>query len=499
MRSSSNGAAVPDVDAVVVGSGPNGLVAAVTLAEAGWSVLVLEAADQYGGGTRTEELTLPGFRHDVCSTAHPLALASPAFRALGLEREGLQLVHPAVPLGHPLAHGRSLLLHQDIEATAAQLGRDGAAWTRTVGAMGRRWAAMSDGVLEPLAVPPRAPATTGAFGALGLWPSTWFTRTVFREEPARALFGGLAAHAPLHLGAPLTTAVGLLLGGLAHGVGWPVAVGGSQSISDALVRRLEALGGEVRTGHRVTTMSDLPSARAVLFDLTPHQVLRIAGERFTPTYRRRLAEWRYGAGAFKVDWALDAPVPWGDERLAGAGTVHLGASFGEMMSAERDVARGNVAERPYVLAAQATAADPSRAPAGKHTLWAYCHIPNGCDVDMTDAIETQIERFAPGFRDRVLARHVMGPAALEAHNANEVGGDFAGGASDWRQMAARPKLSLAPWATPDPSLFLCSSSTPPGGGVHGMCGRSAAQLVLKRLRAPASGYGSSMDVGSLEY
>lgn len=469
------------MDAVVVGSGPNGLVAAITLAEAGWSVLVLEAAEQYGGGTRTEELTLPGFLHDVCSTAHPLALGSPAFRELQLERDGLQLVHPDVPLGHPLALGRSMFLHRDIEATVAQLGPDAAAWSRTVGAMGRRWAALADGILEPLAVPPRTPVTTGLFGAAGLWPSTWFTRTVFREEPARALFGGLAAHATLDLAAPLTSGVALLLGGLAHGVGWPVAVGGSQAIADALVHRLESLGGEVRTGHRVSSMADIPAARAVLFDLTPRQVLQIAAERFPQSYRRRLAEWRYGSGVFKVDWALDAPVPWADERLGGAGTVHLGGTFGEIAAAEREVAQGRISERPYVLVAQATAADPSRAPSGKHTLWAYCHVPNACDVDMTDAIERQIERFAPGFQDRVLARNVMGPAALEAHNANEIGGDIAGGVSDWRQLAARPRLSLTPWATPDPALFLCSSSTPPGGGVHGMCGRNAAQLVVKRL------------------
>jgi phytoene dehydrogenase-like protein len=472
---------VPDLDAVVVGSGPNGLVAAITLAETGWRVLVLEAADQYGGGTRTEELTLPGFHHDVCSTAHPLALASPAFRHLDLERDGLELVHPVTPLGHPLEPGRSLYLHQDVGQTVAQLGRDARAWDRTVGALGRRWQALSDGVLEPLAIPPRTPLTTGVFGAVGIWPVTWFTSTAFREADTRALFAGLAAHATLDLAEPLTTAVGLLLGGLAHGVGWPVAVGGSQSIADALVRRLESLGGEVRTGHRVKHMSDIPSARAVLFDVTPRQLLQIAGERFPPGYRRRLASWRYGAGVFKVDWALDGPVPWVDEALDGAGTVHIGASLEEMVHSEREVARGRVPERPYVLLAQASGADPSRAPEGKHTLWAYCHLPNGCPVDMTERIEQQIERFAPNFRERVLARHVMGPSALEAHNANDIGGDIAGGISDWRQMAARPRLSLTPWATPDPAIFLCSSSTPPGGGVHGMCGRAAARTVMKSL------------------
>lgn len=469
------------MDAVVVGSGPNGLVAAITLAEAGWRVVVLEAADHYGGGTRTEELTLPGFHHDVCSTAHPLALASPAFRHLQLERDGLRLAHPEIPLGHPLEPGRSLFLHRDIAQTTAQLGRDARAWDRTVGAMGRRWQSLSDGVLEPLAIPPRTPLTTGAFGAAGVWPTTWFTSTIFREADTRALFAGLASHATLDLSEPLTTAVGLLLGGLAHGVGWPVAVGGSQSIANALVSRLQSLGGEIRTGHRVGSLDDVPSARAVLFDITPRQLLQIAGERFPPGYRRRLASWRYGAGVFKVDWALDAAVPWVDETLADAGTVHIGASFDEMLWSEREVARGRVAERPYVLLAQASSADPSRAPEGKHTLWAYCHVPNGSTVDMTERIEGQIERFAPGFGERVLARHVMGPDALEAHNANDIGGDIAGGISDWRQMAARPRLSLTPWATPDPTIFLCSSSTPPGGGVHGMCGRAAARAVMKSL------------------
>jgi phytoene dehydrogenase-like protein len=449
------------------------------MAEAGCRVLVLEAAAQAGGGTRTEELTLPGFRHDVCSTVHPLAVASPAFRDLDLARDGLRLAYPKIALGHPMPNGDSVFLHQDLATTAVGLGRDGAAWRRTVGALGRRWRPLAEGVLNPFAVPPRTPITTGAFGAVGIWPSTLLAKTLFREERTRSLFAGLAAHATLDLKEPLTSAVGLLLGGLAHGVGWPVAVGGSQSIADALVRRLESLGGEVRLSHPVSSMADVPSSTVVLFDVTPRQLLRIAGDELPEGYRNKLARWRYGAGVFKMDWALDAPVPWTDELLVGAGTVHLGATFDEIVIAEREVAKGRVAERPYVLAVQATDADPSRAPDGKHTLWAYCHVPNGCDVDMTGAIEDQIERFAPGFKDRVLAKSVMDPSQIEQHNANEIGGDIAGGVSDWRQMAARPRLSLRPWATPNPRIYLCSSSTPPGGGVHGMCGRNAAQAALR--------------------
>jgi len=470
----------PDVDAVVVGSGPNGLVAAVTLAEAGWRVLVLEAADRPGGGLRTEELTLPGFRHDVCSTAHPLAMASPAFRALNLQRDGLRLAHSQLPLAHPLSRTESALLYRDVERTAADLGRDRAAWSSVVGGLARHWRSMVEGVLDPLALPPRAPLATAAFGAAGLWPTTAVNRIVLRDNPARALLAGLAAHASLDLAEPLTTGVGLLLGALAHAVGWPVAVGGSQAIADALVARLRAHGGEVVTGNRVDDVATLPSARAVLLDLTPRQVLDVAGHRLPPAYRRRLARWRYGSAAFKVDLALDGPLPWADERLASAATLHVVGSAAEAVHAEREVARGRHPERPYLIVSQACVADPSRAPEGKHTVWAYCHVPPGSTVDMTERIEAQIERFAPGWRERVLARHVMGPADLERHNPNYVGGDIAGGASDWRQLAARPVPSRTPWATPDPRLFLCSSSTLPGGGVHGMCGRLAAQTVLRR-------------------
>jgi phytoene dehydrogenase-like protein len=471
----------PDLDAVVVGSGPNGLFAAVALAEAGWRVAVLEAADSPGGGLRTEEVTLPGFRHDICSTAHPMAMASPAFRSVGLGQEGLAFAHAPVPLGHPLAPGRSAVLHRDVAATAAGLGRDGERWSRVLGALAGHADRMVAGVLDPTHLPPREPVATLAFGASGVWPATWVDRFALRDEGARALLAGAAAHSMLDLSAALTTGVGALLLALGHAHGWPFAVGGSQAVADALVARLASLGGEVRCGHRVSSLADVPSCRALLLDVTPRQALAITGDRFTGAYRRRLERWRYGAGSFKVDWALDGPVPWADPQLASAGIVHVGGPSEEVVAAERVVARGGVPARPFVLFAQATVADPTRAPDGRHTGWGYCHVPAGCTVDMTAAIEAQVERFAPGFRDRIIGRHSMGPAALEAHNANEIGGDIGGGASDWRQLAARPVPSTTPWATPDPRIFLCSASTAPGAGVHGMCGWNAARTVLRRL------------------
>jgi phytoene dehydrogenase-like protein len=467
--------AVPDVDAVVVGSGPNGLVAAVRLAEAGLRVVVLEAAERPGGGLRTEEATLPGFRHDVCSTVHALAPASPAFRALDLEREGLRFAHPDVPLAHPLDDG-ALLLPADLDAAVTALGRDGATWARLVGGVARHGV---DDVLSPLERP-RDPLRFLEFGARAVWPAGQLARTLFREEDTRALFAGIAGHAVLPLRSPATTAYALVLGGLAHRTGWPVAVGGSQSIADALVARLESLGGEVRTGHRVEGLEQLPSARHVLLDLTPRQVLRVAGRWLPTAYAQRLGRYRYGAGVFKVDWALDGPVPWRDPEVGRAATVHLGGTLAAIAASEDAVARGRHPERPYVIAVQATVADPSRAPAGRHTLWAYCHVPHGSRVDMSDAIEAQVERAAPGFRDRVLARATWDTAALEAHDANEVGGDIAGGAGDWRQLLARPVVSRRPWSTPVDGLLLCSASTPPGGGVHGMCGWLAAGEVLRR-------------------
>ncbi|MCX6463558.1 MAG: NAD(P)/FAD-dependent oxidoreductase [Pseudonocardiales bacterium] len=466
-------------DAVVVGSGPNGLVGAVRLAEAGCRVLLLEAADTLGGGLRTEELTLPGFRHDVCATVLPLALASPAFRALDVAGE-VAFDHPPVPCAHPLDGAPAALVLRDLGGTAAGFGRDAAAWRAVVGGTARAGFPLVDTLLAPLDLPPRAPLAAVRYGATGALPAAAVAR-LFRDAPARAAFAGMAAHSILPFTAPVTAGYGTLLAALAHSVGWPVVRGGSQTLADALVARLRAAGGEVVTGCRVTDLDELPPARVVLLDVTPRQFLAMARRRMPRVYRARLERFRYGPGVFKLDYALDGPVPWRDPAVAAAGTVHLGGTFAEVAAAERDVAQGRHPERPFVLGVQATVADPTRAPAGKHTFWAYCHVPHGSGVDMTAAVETQVERFAPGFRDRVLARHAMGPAALEAHDANEVGGDIAGGAADWRQFVSRPVLARDPWRTPVPGVYLCSASTPPGGGAHGMGGWSAAGRALRTL------------------
>ncbi len=478
-------------DAVVVGSGPNGLVAAVTMAEAGRRTLLVEASDTLGGGLRTEELTLPGFRHDVCATVLPLALASPAFRALhledngGLKDDGVRWAHPPVAAAHPLDDRDAVLVHRDLDATVAGLGSDGWHWRATVGAAARAGDPLVDSLLAPLDLPPKAPLALARYGALGAWPATWVARAAFRGTRARAAFAGMSAHSILDLRSPITAGYGLLLAALAHHVGWPVVAGGSQTLADALVARLRRCGGEMATGTAVRDLSELPPAGSILLNLTPRQVVAITGDRLPGGYRRSLERFRYGPGVFKLDWALDGPMPWRDPAVAGAATVHLGGTLEEIAAAEHEVARGRHPERPFVLLVQACVADPSRAPAGAHTLWAYCHVPNGSDVDMTAAIEAQIERFAPGFRDRVLARHAMGPAALEAHNANEIGGDIGGGAADLRQFIARPVLSPRPWRTPLPGVYLCSASTPPGAGVHGMGGWQAARLALARRGSAA--------------
>ncbi|HET9257128.1 MAG TPA: NAD(P)/FAD-dependent oxidoreductase [Pseudonocardiaceae bacterium] len=470
-------------DAVVVGSGPNGLVAAVVMAEAGCRTLLVEAAETTGGGLRTEELTLPGFRHDVCASVLPLALASAAFRALRTQDDGVRWAHPPVAAAHPLDDRDAVLVHRDLTTTAAGLGTDGWRWRATIGATAKAGNPLVDSLLAPLDLPPRAPLALARYGAIGALPATWAARAVFGGERARAAFAGMAAHSVLDLHSPITAGYGLLLAALAHQVGWPVVEGGSQRLADALVTRLRRHGGEVATGTLVRSLAQLPAAGTILLDITPRQFLAIAGDRLPGGYRRGLERFRYGSGVFKLDWALDGPVPWRDRSVASAATVHLGGTLEEITAAERDVMRGRHPARPFVLLVQPCVADPSRAPGSAHTLWAYCHVPNGSDLDMTAAIEAQIERFAPGFADRVLARHAMGPAAFEAHTANAVGGDIGGGSADVRQFIARPVLSPCPWRTPLPGVYLCSASTPPGGGVHGMGGWHAARLALRDTRA----------------
>lgn len=470
------------LDVVVVGSGPNGLAAALTCAGAGRSVLVLEAADTIGGGTRTEELTLPGFRHDVCSAVVPLTAVSPFFASADLERYGLELVHPEVALAHPIDGGRAGVLHRSLADTVEGLGEDGRAWDRHVGWIARRWGVLAEATLGPLLRVPRHPLALSGFGARGILPATVFGRA-FRTDEARALFAGGAAHAFLPLNRPFTTSMGLMLLASAHIAGWPVAKGGSQAIADAMAAKLSDLGGKIETGRLVKSLADVPPSRAVLFDVTPRQLLDICGDDLPSGYRRRMGRFRYGPGVFKVDYALSAPVPWTNEHCRKAGTVHLGGTLEEVAAGEAQVAAGRCPERPFVLVGQQSLADPTRAPDGQHTLWTYCHVPNGSDVDMTDAIERQLERFAPGFRDVVLARHVAGSSWFEAHNPNYIGGDIAGGSHGGVQLVMRPRPGLHPYRTPNPRLYLCSASTPPGGGVHGMCGLHAAQDALRHVLA----------------
>jgi phytoene dehydrogenase-like protein len=467
-----------EYDAVVVGAGPNGLVAAATLGAAGWRVLVIEAAAEVGGGTRSAPLTRPGFVHDVCSAVHPLAAASPAFRALPLAEHGLEWIQPAVPLAHPLDGGGVAMLEREVDTTAARFGPDTSAYRRLVAPFVAAGDRLVEGLLSPLDLPPRHPWLMARFATIGVRSMKSLTRRF--DTDAAALLTGLAGHSMLALDAPVTAGFGLFLGVLAHHVGWPIAKGGSAAIATALAAVVVRQGGTIVCDQRVASLRELPAARATLLDLTPRQVLAVSDGLLPDRYRRVLGRFRYGPGVFKIDWALDGPAPWTNREIRSAATVHVGGTAGEIAAAQRDVARGLHPERPFTLFAQPSLFDPTRAPAGHHTAWAYCHVPHGSTVDMTGAIEAQIERFAPGFRDCIVARHTMGPAAIEAHNANNVGGDINGGRSDLRQLFARPRLSLHPWATPRRGLYLCSSSTPPGGGVHGMCGWHAARLALRR-------------------
>jgi len=481
----------PTLDAVVVGSGPNGLAAAITLARAGRSVRVYEAEATVGGGLRSAELTLPGFRHDLCSAVHPLARSSPFFRWAGLEDYGLEWCEPDVQLAHPLDDGTAVALWRDIAATADGLGADARAYTRLMGPFVDAWPALMQATLGPVTRVPRHPLLLARFGAVALRSAESVARRTFAGERARALFAGHATHAALPLDRLFTASFGIILGAAGHAVGWPVARGGSQQIADAMVRCLTAHGGEVVTSSPIDDIDQLPPAGAYVFDVTPDQLLRIAGDRFGGRfgefYRRQLGRYRRGSAVFKLDYALSEPVPWTTPECRRAGTVHVGGTLSEIARAEHDVGAGRVPDRPFVIAAQQSVVDDTRAPAGRHTLWAYGHVPFGCEVDMTDAVERQIERFAPGFKDVVLARVTTPPAGIAARNRNNVGGDIGGGSHDGLQLFFRPAVRWNPYATPDPRIFLCSSSTPPGAGVHGMCGYWAARAVLRGLAGPRAG------------
>jgi phytoene dehydrogenase-like protein len=463
--------------AIVIGAGPNGLAAAIVLAEAGLQVDVFEAEPIPGGGARTLELTLPGFLHDFGSAVHPMAAGSPFFSSLPLA--GVEWIHSPAPLAHPLDDGTAVILDRDLNEAARALGEDGNAWKKLMRPFADRWLEFAPEILSPLIRIPRHPFLLAKFGLQALPSAKFLANRVFKTERAKALFAGLAAHSFLALEEPLSAAFGIILGATAHAVGWPVPRRGSQSITNALCAHLESLGGTVRTSSNVTDLASVGEFAAALCDITPRQLLKIAGDRFSPAYKRLLQRYRYGPAVFKVDYALSAPVPWRAAECARTITVHLGGTMKEVAESENAMRHGRHAERPFVLLAQPTLFDPTRAPAGKHIAWAYCHVPNGSTVDMLPRLEAQIERFAPGFRDCVLARRIFQPTDLQAMDANLIGGDISGGASDWRQFLLRP--TWRQYATPAPDVYICSSSTPPGGGVHGMCGYNAAKLALKKL------------------
>jgi phytoene dehydrogenase-like protein len=471
-------------DAVVVGGGPNGLAAAITIAREDRDVLVLEAAETVGGGARSAELTLPGFVHDVCSAIHPFGRTSPFFREAGLDRFGLRWVEPPAAFAHPLDDGSAVIVTRDVDATARQLGGDEDAYRRFVGPLVRGFGDLIPDILAPFHIPlrPRRAVRLARFGLAALQPASWLARR-FRDDAARALLAGAAAHSVLRLDESISGAAALVMLGSAHHDGWPFPEGGASRISAALTAALEDLGGTIATRRPVTSLTDLPRAGTALFDTSPRALEHVAGARLPDGYRRKLRGYRYGPAVFKLDVAIEGSIPWRNEAIGEAGTVHLGGTFEEIARSEADATAGRVNDRPFVLLAQQSRFDRTRAPRNGNTVWAYSHVPHGSDVDYTERILGQVERFAPGFRERVLEVTATTPAELEAYNPNNVGGDMSGGRIDLRQLFTRPVARLDPYSTPDPRLFLCSSSTPPGGGVHGMCGWHAAHSVLRRLDA----------------
>lgn len=460
---------------MVIGSGPNGLAAAITLAQAGRSVLVIEGKDTIGGGTRSQELTLPGFLHDVCSAVHPMAVISPFFRKLPLEQHGLSWIQPPVPLAHPLDDGSAAVLTRSVDETAASLGKDAAAYKQIFSRLVDDWPRL-ESLLLGMARLPRHPLAASFFGLLAMRSASGFAKSHFRGDHARALFAGLAAHSMLPLERVATAAFGLVFAMTAPVAGWPIPRGGSQSIANALASYLRSLGGEIVTGEMVQSLDELPKARAILCDVTPRQLLALAGSRLPESYRRKLEAFRYGPGVCKVDWALEAPIPWTAEACRRAGTVHVGGTLDEIAASERAPSKGEYADRPFVLLSQPTLFDSSRALAGTHIAWAYCHVPLDSEIDMSGRIEQQVERFAPGFRRTILKRNVMLTADMQRYNPNLIGGDIGGGSAELDQFFLRPTRRL--YRTPARGLYLCSASTPPGGGVHGLCGHLAAKAAL---------------------
>ncbi len=466
-------------DAIIVGSGPNGLSAAIALQQAGLSVLIIEAKDSIGGGLRSAELTLPGFVHDICSAIHPLAAGSPFFNSLPLEQHGLEFVYPEVAAAHPFDDGTAAALRGSVEDTARTLGIDRESYISLLKPLVRTWPGMVKDVLGPLHFPEH-PIDMAAFGFNALRSAKSLVNK-FKTKEARGLWAGMAAHSIQPLSNFTTSAIGLVLMATGHLKGWPVPLGGSKEIANALASFFISIGGKIETGVHVRSMADIPASKAVLFDLTPKQILEIAGERFSSIYSWQLKRYRYGMGVFKIDWALDGPIPFTAPECREAGTIHLGNTFEEIAKAEDSTSSGLIPEKPFVLLAQQSLFDSLRAPEGKHTAWAYCHVPNGSEKDMTAAIENQVERFAPGFRDLILAKHTMNTREIEAYNPNYIGGDINGGIIDIAQLYTRPALRLSPYRTSAPGIYICSSSTPPGGGVHGMCGYNAAKQVLKDI------------------
>lgn len=465
-----------DYDAVVVGSGPNGLAAAILMQQQGLSVLIIEGKDEIGGGLRSAELTLPGFTHDVCSAIHPLALASPFFKNLPLADFGLEYIQPPINAAHPFDNGTAAILDRSIKNTADYLGTDAGVYTTLMRELTGAWPLIDQDALGPLRFP-RHPLVMAQFGLKALSSAETFVKR-FKTKEARGLFGGMAAHAIQPLSNLGTTAIGLVLMATGHLKGWPVPKGGSVSIANALAGYFKSIGGAIETGIYIKSLDQLPSAQAILFDVTPKQLLQLAGHKFSSIYKWQLERYRYGMGVFKIDWALDGPIPFTAPECRRAGTVHLGNTFEEIAAGELQTSRGHQTEKPFVLLAQQSLFDSSRAPEGKHTAWAYCHVPNGSMQNMTAAIEAQVERFAPGFKDLILAKSTMNTAQIENYNPNYIGGDINGGIIDLGQLFTRPALRWSPYKTSAKGLYICSSSTPPGGGVHGMCGYNAGKTAL---------------------